>query len=243
MPRFYCPQPLALGATVDLPESVAHHLHVVRLQPGAALTLFDGHGGQYRATLVETGKKRASASVDAFDDIDAELPYAVTLAQGLPEGSKMDWIVEKAVELGVAAVQPLAAQRSVVRLAGERLEKRQAHWQGVIESASEQSGRNRLAQLLPLAEFRRWVDMAPDAQQPRILLSPRGTESLAGWAQANVPQALTLLVGPEGGFSPEEEDAAIAAGALPLTMGPRVLRTETAALAAMAMLAGIWGGM
>ncbi len=243
MPRFYCPQPLTVGATVDLPESVAHHLHVVRLQPGAALTLFDGRGGQYRATLVETGKKRASASVDAFDDIDAELPYAVTLAQGLPEGSKMDWIVEKAVELGVAAVQPLAAQRSVVRLSGERLEKRQAHWQGVIESASEQSGRNRLAQLLPLAEFRRWIDMAPDAQQPRILLSPRGTESLAGWAQANAPQPITLLVGPEGGFSPEEEDAAIAAGALPLTMGPRVLRTETAALAAMAMLAGIWGGM
>ena len=246
MPRFYCPQPLAAGATVDLPESVAHHLHVVRLQPGAALTLFDGRGGQYRATLLETGKKRASAAVDAFDAIDVELPYAVTLAQGLPEGAKMDWIVEKAVELGVAAVQPLAAQRSVVRLSGDRLEKRQAHWQGVIESASEQSGRNRLAQLLPLAEFRRWIDTPPagtQPQQPRILLSPRGTESLAGWAQANPAQALTLLVGPEGGFSPEEEDAAIAAGALPLTMGPRVLRTETAALAAMAMLAGIWGGM
>lgn len=246
MPRFYCPQPLAAGATVDLPESVAHHLHVVRLQPGAALTLFDGRGGQYRATLLETGKKRASAAVDAFDDIDVELPYAVTLAQGLPEGAKMDWIVEKAVELGVAAVQPLAAQRSVVRLSGDRLDKRQAHWQSVIESASEQSGRNRLAQLLPLAEFRRWIDTPPagtQPPQPRILLSPRGTESLAGWAQANPAQVLTLLVGPEGGFSPEEEDAAIAAGALPLTMGPRVLRTETAALAAMAMLAGIWGGM
>ncbi|MCC2961462.1 16S rRNA (uracil(1498)-N(3))-methyltransferase [Massilia sp. IC2-278] len=245
MPRFYCPQPLAAGATVDLPESVAHHLHVVRLQPGAALTLFDGRGGQYRATLLETGKKRASATVDAFDAIDVELPYAVTLAQGLPEGAKMDWIVEKAVELGVAAVQPLAAQRSVVRLSGDRLDKRQAHWQGVIESASEQSGRNRLAQLLPLAEFRRWIDTPAAGQppQPRILLSPRGTESLAGWAQANPAQALTLLVGPEGGFSPEEEDAAIAAGALPLAMGPRVLRTETAALAAMAMLAGIWGGM
>jgi len=246
MPRFYCPQPLAAGATVDLPESVAHHLHVVRLQPGAALTLFDGRGGQYRATLLETGKKRASAAVDAFDAIDVELPYAVTLAQGLPEGAKMDWIVEKAVELGVAAVQPLAAQRSVVRLSGDRLDKRQAHWQSVIESASEQSGRNRLAQLLPLAEFRRWIDTPPagtQPPQPRILLSPRGTESLAGWAQANPAQALTLLVGPEGGFSPEEEDAAMAAGALPLTMGPRVLRTETAALAAMAMLAGIWGGM
>ena len=245
MPRFYCPQPLAAGATVDLPESVAHHLHVVRLQPGAALTLFDGRGGQYRATLLEVGKKRASASVDAFDDIDVELPYPVTLAQGLPEGAKMDWIVEKAVELGVAAVQPLAAQRSVVRLSGERAEKRQAHWQGVIESASEQSGRNRLAQLLPLAEFRRWIGTPqPQAQaQARILLSPRGTQSLASWAGEQAPQPLTLLVGPEGGFSPEEEDAAIAAGALPLTMGPRVLRTETAALAALAMLAGIWGGM
>ena len=243
MPRFYSSQPLTVGAAVDLPESVAHHLHVVRLQPGAALTLFDGRGGQYRASLLEVGKKRASASVDAFDAIDVELPWAVTLAQGLPEGSKMDWIVEKAVELGVAAVQPLAAQRSVVRLSGERLEKRQAHWQGVIESASEQSGRNRLAQLLPLTEFRRWIDTAPQSPQPRILLSPRGTQSLAGWAQANAPQALTLLVGPEGGFSAEEEDAAIAAGALPLTMGPRVLRTETAGLAALALLAGAWGGV
>jgi len=243
MPRFYCSQPLAVGATVDLPESVAHHLHVVRLQPGAVLTLFDGRGGEYRASLLEAGKKRASVTVEAFDAVDVELPYAVTLAQGLPEGSKMDWIVEKAVELGVAAVQPLAAQRSVVKLSGERAEKRQVHWQGVIESASEQSGRNRLAQLLPLTEFRRWIDAPQAGVGPRILLSPRGTQSLAAWAGAQGPQPLTLLVGPEGGFSPEEEDAAIAAGALPLSMGPRVLRTETAALAAMAMLAGIWGGM
>ena len=241
MPRFYCPQPLALGATVDLPESVAYHLHVVRLQPGAALTLFDGGGGQYRATLVETGKKRASASVDAFDDIDAELPYAVTLAQGLPEGSKMDWIVEKAVELGVAAVQPLAAQRSVVRLSGERLEKRQAHWQGVIESASEQSGRNRLAQLHPLADVGPWLAAPLDGV--RILLSPRATESLAGWARGNAPQAVTFLIGPEGGLTPQEEAAAVAAGALSLSMGPRVLRTETAGLAALAVLAGAWGGV
>ena len=177
MPRFYCPQPLAVGATVDLPESVAHHLHVVRLQPGAALTLFDGRGGQYRATLLETGKKRASATVDAFDAIDVELPYAVTLAQGLPEGAKMDWIVEKAVELGVAAVQPLAAQRSVVRLSGDRLDKRQAHWQSVIESASEQSGRNRLAQLLPLAEFRRWIEALPDKMDVDAVPTPTITAS------------------------------------------------------------------
>jgi len=241
MPRFYCPQPLVVGATVDLPEAVAHHLHVVRLQPGAALTLFNGEGGQFRATVVETGKRRATASIDAFEDVEAEAPYSVTLAQGLPEGSKMDWIVEKAVELGVAAIQPLAAQRSVVRLSGERAEKRQAHWQGVIVSASEQCGRNRLAALQPLADVGPWL-AAPSASV-RILLSPRATESLAAWARANAAQPVTLLIGPEGGLSPQEEDAAVAAGALSLSMGPRVLRTETAGLAALALLAGAWGGV
>ncbi|MGH8853831.1 MAG: 16S rRNA (uracil(1498)-N(3))-methyltransferase [Telluria sp.] len=241
MPRFFCPHPLAAGITVDLPESVAHHLHVVRMQPGAPLTLFDGRGGQYAAVLADIGKKRASASVGPHEAVEAELPYAVTLAQGLPEGSKMDWIIEKAVELGVAHIAPLAARRSVVKLLGERAEKRHAHWQGVIESASEQCGRNRLATLAPVAEFGRWLAAAPD--QPRILLSPRATLSLAGWAQRNGPQALTLVVGPEGGFTEEEEAAALAAGALALSIGPRVLRTETAALAALAMLGGLWNGM
>lgn len=243
MPRFYSPQPLTSGATVDLPDSIVHHLHVVRMQPGEALTLFDGRGGQYAATLLEIGKKRASAVVGVHEPVEVELPYAVTLAQGLPEGSKMDWIIEKAVELGVAAVQPLAARRSVVRLSGERAEKRHAHWQGVIEAASEQCGRNRLAALSPVADFGRWLACAPSPAQPRILLSPRATQSLAGWAQANGPQALTLMVGPEGGFTGEEEDAALASGALMLSIGPRVLRTETAALAALALLNGVWGGM
>ena len=241
MPRFYCPQPLAAGATIDLPESVAHHLHVIRMQPGAALTLFDGRGGQYAAELAEVGKKRASAAVLAHEAVEVELPYAVTLAQGLPEGSKMDWIIEKAVELGVAKVEPLAAQRSVVRLSGERAEKRHAHWLGVIEAASEQCGRNRLAQLSPVSDYGRWL--AAPSPAPRILLSPRATRSLAQWAQAGGPQALTLMVGPEGGFTREEEDAALAAGALALSIGPRVLRTETAALAALAMLGGLWGGL
>ena len=241
MPRFYCPQPLRPGATVDLPESVAHHLHVVRLQPGAALTLFDGRGGQYAATLSEIGKRRASALIKEHEPVEVELPYSVTLAQGLPEGSKMDWIIEKAVELGVAAVQPLAAQRSVVRLSGERAEKRHLHWQGVIVAASEQSGRNRLAQLSPVSDLKPWL--ATPSNGPRILLSPRATQSLAGWAAANVPQNLTLLVGPEGGLTREEEDMALAAGAIALAMGPRVLRTETAALAALAVLGGAWGAM
>ncbi|TFW34221.1 16S rRNA (uracil(1498)-N(3))-methyltransferase [Massilia horti] len=238
MPRFFCPQPIAVGSTVDLPEAVAHHLHVVRMQIGEEVVLFNGEGGQYRAVLAEIGKKRASATVAAFDPVEVELPYPVTLAQGLPEGSKMDWIIEKAVELGVAAIQPLAAQRSVVRLAGERLEKRHAHWEGVIVAASEQSGRNRLAQLEQLAEFNRFLKAG--ATTPRILFSPRATESLSSWARSTLPQALTILVGPEGGFTEQEEQAAIDAGALPLSLGPRVLRTETAGLAALAMLAATW---
>jgi 16S rRNA (uracil1498-N3)-methyltransferase len=239
MPRFYCPQPLPAGAIVDLPEAVAHHLHVVRQQPGDEVLLFNGEGGQVRARLVEIGKRRASAEVVAVEMVEVELPYSITLAQGLPEGSsKMDWIVEKAVELGVAAIQPLAAARSVVKLSGERAEKRQAHWEGVIVAASEQSGRNRLAVVAPLQEFGRYI--AQPAEGPRILLSPRATQSLAAWARATPPCPVTLLIGPEGGFSAAEEDAAIAAGALALSMGPRVLRTETAGLAALATLNAVW---
>lgn len=239
MPRFYCPQPLAAGAVVDLPEAVAHHLFVVRMQPGDTLTLFDGRGGQYRASLLDSGKKRASARVEEHQAIDLDLPYALTLAQGLPEGSKMDWIIEKAVELGAAGIVPLAAQRSVVRLSAERAEKRHAHWQGVIVAASEQCGRNRLAQLAPPMDFERFV-AAQDAQ-PRILFSPRATQSLADWARAAGPQAVTLMVGPEGGFSEHEEQMAIRAGTLALSLGPRVLRTETAGLAAIAALNALWG--
>jgi 16S rRNA (uracil1498-N3)-methyltransferase len=239
MPRFYCPLPLPAGAIVDLPETVAHHLHVVRQQPGDEVLLFNGEGGQVRARLVEIGKRRASAEVFALEPVEVELPYSVTLAQGLPEGSsKMDWIVEKAVELGVAAIQPLAAARSVVKLSGERAEKRQAHWEGVIVAASEQSGRNRLARLEALQDFGRYI--AQPAQGPRILLSPRATQSLAAWARATPPCPVTLLIGPEGGFSAAEEEAAIAAGALALSMGPRVLRTETAGLAALATLNAMW---
>jgi 16S rRNA (uracil1498-N3)-methyltransferase len=159
----------------------------------------------------------------------------------LPEGSKMDWIIEKAVELGVAGIQPLAAQRSVVRLSAERAEKRHAHWQGVIVAASEQCGRNRLAQLAPVIDARRWFEQ-PD-EGPRILFSPRATQSLAQWARATQPQAVTVMVGPEGGFSAEEEDYAVQRGAVALSLGPRVLRTETAALAAVSAINACWGGM
>ncbi|MEJ7806130.1 MAG: 16S rRNA (uracil(1498)-N(3))-methyltransferase [Telluria sp.] len=241
MPRFYCPTPLIPGLAVDLPAHVAHHMHVLRLQPGAELRLFNGDGAEYLAHLDSVDKRRAGATVKAQVARDVELPYEVTLAQALPEASKMDWIIEKAVELGVAAIQPLAATRCVVRLTGERAEKKAAHWQGVIIAASEQSGRNRLARLAPVDDFHAWT--AQQALHKRIILSPRAGQSLADWAKHQPPQAIALMVGPEGGFTAQEEDAAVKHGALTLAMGPRILRTETAALAALAALGALWGAM
>jgi 16S rRNA (uracil1498-N3)-methyltransferase len=241
MPRFFCPHPLALGALITLPDAAAHHVQVLRLAPGDIVTLFNGEGGEYSASLVALEKKRVSAEVKAFNPREAELPFALTLAQALPEASKMDWIIEKAVELGAAGIQPLAAQRCVVRLSGERAEKRHAHWRGIIVAASEQSGRNHLAHLGQLNELNQWTDQQD--MHRRVILTPRAEQSLADWARHQAPQALTLMVGPEGGFTDAEENLAVARGALALSMGPRILRTETAGLSAIAVLNGFWGGM
>ncbi|RFP08930.1 MULTISPECIES: 16S rRNA (uracil(1498)-N(3))-methyltransferase [unclassified Duganella] len=241
MPRFYISQPLAIGQLVSLPEAVAHHIQVLRLAPGELVTLFNGEGGEYSATLSEIGKRHVSVEVKTHQPREVELPFGITLAQALPEASKMDWIIEKAIELGVSGVQPLAAQRCVVRLSAERAEKKMAHWQGIIESASEQSGRNRLAQLAPLQDYKQWITQQD--MHRRIILTPRAEQSLADWARHQSPQAVTLVIGPEGGLSDAEENLAIQHGALPLTMGPRILRTETAGLSAAAILSGLWGGM
>ncbi|MBV6325103.1 16S rRNA (uracil(1498)-N(3))-methyltransferase [Duganella violaceipulchra] len=241
MPRFYISQPLAIGQLVSLPEAVAHHIQVLRLAPGELVTLFNGQGGEYSATLSEIGKRHVSVEVKTHQPREVELPFGITLAQALPEASKMDWIIEKAIELGVSGVQPLAAQRCVVRLSAERAEKKMAHWQGIIESASEQSGRNRLAQLAPLQDYKQWITQQD--MHRRIILTPRAGQSLADWARHQSPQAVTLVIGPEGGLSDAEENLAIQHGALPLAMGPRILRTETAGLSAAAILSGLWGGM
>lgn len=241
MPRFYCPQPLAIGAVIALPEHIAHHLQVLRTAVGARITLFNGDGGEYTATLAALDKKRGSAEIKTFSPREAELPYSVQLAQALPEASKMDWIVEKAVELGAAAIQPLAAQRCVVRLSAERAAKKMTHWQGIIASAAEQSGRNRLAQLAEPIGFDDWV--AQRDLHLRVLFSPRAEQSLSAWARHHPPQSLTLAIGPEGGFTEREENAACAQGVLLLSIGTRVLRTETAGLAALAALNAVWGEM
>jgi 16S rRNA (uracil1498-N3)-methyltransferase len=241
MPRFFCPQSLAVGQLLALPEAVAHHVHVLRLAPGDLITVFNGEGGEYTAALVEAGRRSVSVEIKAHQPREVELPFAITLAQALPEGSKMDWIIEKAIELGVSGLQPLAAQRCVVRLSAERAEKKLEHWRGIIVSASEQSGRNRLAQLAPPQDYKHWITQQD--MHRRIILTPRAGQSLADWARHQGPQAVTLVVGPEGGLSEQEEDLALRHGALPLAMGPRILRTETAALAAVSMLSAAWGGL
>jgi 16S rRNA (uracil1498-N3)-methyltransferase len=241
MPRFFYPAPLSIGSVIDLPETVAHHVFVLRLQTGDTIQLFNGEGGCYVASIVEIAKKRASAELKVFLPEEVELPYSLTLAQALPEGSKMDWIIEKAMELGISSIQPLASQRCVVRLSAERAEKKLSHWEGIIVAAAEQSGRNRLAHLSAPLDLGKWLGQQ-DIHQ-RIMLSPRADQSLAEWTRHRAPQAVSLLIGPEGGFTEEEEDMATRQGVIALSMGPRILRTETAGLAAIAAINAAWGGM
>ncbi len=247
-PRFYVEAALAADADLELPDPVVRHVQVLRLAPGDAITLFDGHGGSHAATLVEIGKRHAVARVGTHDRAEAESPFRVTLAQGLAGGDKMDWLIEKSVELGVAAIQPLQAGRSVVRLSGERAARRQAHWQALVEAACEQCGRNRLPVVSPVANLDAWLaGMAGAADAgARLLVSPRAEASLPAFAvehrQALLAHGVTLLIGPEGGLAPDEEDAALRAGFTAVSLGPRILRTETAGLACLAALNAILGG-
>ncbi|MEN9868609.1 MAG: hypothetical protein RL748_4199 [Pseudomonadota bacterium] len=241
MPRFFCPQTLEVGATIELPEKVAHHVQVLRLGVDTTITLFNGEGGEYSARLLSLGKKRAQAEIKIHHPVEIELPWALTLAQALPEGSKMDWIVEKAVELGAFGVQALSSQRSVVRLSDERAQKKREHWQNIVEASSEQCGRNRLMRLPEPRSFHDWISQQ-DLHR-RIMLSPRAMHSLSDWARHHPPQALTVVIGPEGGFTETEENNALQHGALMLSLGPRVLRTETGGMAALTVLNAIWGGI
>ena len=224
---------------LTLPEAVSHHIQVLRLNEGDLITLFNGAGGEYSASIARIEKKRVHALLKAFSDREAEPAHGLALAQALPEGSKMDWVIEKAVELGATAIQPLISSRSVVRLSDDRAAKKMSHWQGIMASAAEQCGRNRLPHLGEPLSFTSWI--AQQDLHRRILLSPRGSQSLSSWARHQPPQAVTLIIGPEGGLAPAEEDSAIAQGALCLSLGERVLRTETAGLAAMAALQALWG--
>lgn len=198
-PRFFCDAPLSAGARIALPEALAHHaIRVLRLRAGESVALFNGQGGEYPAVLEIEGKA-GFAQLGAFDPREAELAGRITLVQGLPAGDKMDWVVEKAVELGAARVCPIAAQRSVLQLSGPRLEKRVAHWQRIAQSASEQCGRNRLMAVDAPVTLADWLTQP--AEGLRLLCHPEADADLAGRLGATPGlQSLTLLVGPEGGL-------------------------------------------
>ncbi|AXE29750.1 16S rRNA (uracil(1498)-N(3))-methyltransferase [Chromobacterium phragmitis] len=238
MPRFYLDAELAAGQQLSLPDAVVRHIQVLRLNAGDAITLFNGRGGEYHAALTSVLKRDAQCVIERFDEVSRETPLWLGLAQGISSGDKMEFTLQKGVEMGVAVFQPIAAGRSVVKLSGERADKRVARWQEIVISACEQSGRNTVPQVLPILTLSEWLAQRQQADV-RLVLSPRGDRSLAELAER--PARSWLMVGPEGGFSGPEEDAALAAGWTPLKLGPRILRTETAALAAVGAMQAVWG--
>ena len=236
--RLYCDLALSPGAEIALPEAVARHaVTVLRLQAGDTLKLFNGEGGEYRASLVAVSKREARVRLLEFDATERESPVDITLALGISAGERMDYSLQKATELGVTAIQPLATERSVVKLAGERADKRLQHWQHVVIAACEQCGRNRVPIVAPVQKL--FVFLAAVARGKRLLLlSPDAATPLK-----RVPPAagVVLLIGAEGGLAPGEYQAAAASGFEPVSLGPRILRTETAPVAALAVLQALWG--
>ncbi len=236
-PRFFSPEALpregAFPRHVTLGEEVAGHLRVLRMATGDAVRVFDGNGGEFAGVIESIGKREAHLLLAKHDPVERESPLAVTLVQSLATGDKMDWVVQKAVELGVTAIQPVDSARATVRLSAERAAKRLEHWRGIVIAACEQCGRNRLPKVREVGDFSTWLSRPGEGT--RLLLHPGGGESLLALA-ASKPGPLTLLVGPEGGFDDGEVALAQRRGALLATLGPRVLRTETAGIAALAAL-------
>lgn len=241
-PRFFVPMTVVPGTTLALPRDVAHHILVRRLAPGAEIVLFNGHGGEFTAEISDIGKHDVIVVTKAFVEREVELPYPVLLAQGISSADNMDWTIEKATEVGASAVVPLEAERSVVRLNAERAQKRHAHWSAVVRAACEQCGRNTLPSIYPIQPVRDFV--AGHRARLKLIASPRARLSLVEWARRTPAEdrlGLTLMIGPEGGWSDSEEAAALDAGFTPVSLGGRVLRTETAGAVAIAMLQAIWG--
>jgi len=235
-PRFFVETPLTGSPSeLILAPGAARHVQVLRLQPGAALTLFDGSGDEWSAELLRMGRSEVAVRLLDRHSVARELPFAVTLAVVMPANDRMDGIVEKATELGAAVIQPLVSERSVLRLAAERADKKVAHWQGVAIAACEQSGRAVLPQVAPVLSLSAWLKQlgAPQPDQRRWLLSPTAAQAIA----AQSPAAQTLVLsGPEGGLSPAEEQAARDQGFIAIQLGPRILRADTAPLAVLGWL-------
>jgi 16S rRNA (uracil1498-N3)-methyltransferase len=234
--------PLAEGRHTDLPEGAARHaVKALRLRVGDAVTLFSGAGGAYAAKISSIERLRVCAEVLAWHDQECESPLNITLVQALQAGEKMDLTVQKAVELGVSAIVPVTSRRSVVRLEGERALRRVEHWRGVAASACEQCGRNRVPDVSALAGLERWLAQPAATGVRRLMLAPGAPHTLVTLPPPLPAERIELLIGAEGGLAPEEMQAAVQAGFVGIRLGPRVLRTETAGLAALAAMQCLWG--
>ena len=239
--RVHAAQPLSAGAEVALPEAAAHHVaRVLRLRPGAPLVLFDGSGADFRAEIVAVEGDRVRARVVERTAGLRESPLGITLVQAVSRGERMDWTLQKATELGVRAIQPVLSARSVVRLDGQQAAKKHRHWQAIVAGACEQCGRSVLPEVRPPLDLPRFLAEVPREGQ-RLVLSPTGPGSLAGLP--GMAARVELLIGPEGGLDDAELAAAERAGFAPVRLGPRVLRTETAGIAALAVLQALWGDL
>ena len=245
--RFYANLALLPGSSLILPEQAARHVQVLRFQPGDGLTLFNGQGngqpgseGEFQATVERMGRSDVQVMVGSYTATAREAGRAIHLAVCMPANDRMDWLVEKATELGVTSIQPLMSERSVLRLKGERAEKKLAHWRAAAAAACEQCGRNRLPVIHEAIGLNEWLRASMKQEfvaGTRLLLSLQpGTRPLAEAVANTQDSALTFLNGPEGGLNPAEESAAIECGFVPMTLGPRVLRAETAPLACLAFL-------
>ncbi|MBC7482121.1 MAG: 16S rRNA (uracil(1498)-N(3))-methyltransferase [Rhizobacter sp.] len=238
LPRFFVDQALRSDESLSLPAGPARHVQVLRLQPGAEITLFDSHGGEWGATVTRMGRSEVVVQVCTCEAVDRELALPVLIALGMPANERMDTVVEKATELGACGIQPLLCERSVLRLSGERAVKKVAHWQAVAVSACEQSGRTQVPRVAPVATLTDWLRGLPPVAEAGMARWMLGFRDAVPLDALMVPAAgVVCLSGPEGGLSPAEEDAARGAGFVAVSLGPRVLRADTAPLAVLGHLA------
>lgn len=251
-PRFYYHEQITVGQSIELPAETIHHaVNVLRLQKDCKVTLFNGKGGEFLASIKHISKKAVLVFIEKFVQVEHESPLQITLAQSICTNIKMDLIVRKSVELGVTNIQPVVAKRSLIRLSGKRMIKRVSHWQQIVVSACEQCGRNSVPRVLLPVDLQGWLSRHKarkkelsneNKEDLYLLLSPIAEKGLRDFSKdLSVVTDLTLLVGPEGGLISEETTDALIAGFSPLRLGSRILRTESAALAAISALQTIWG--
>jgi len=237
VPRFFAPVQLSPGAEIELPERVAHHCAVLRLRRGDAVTLFTGEGGEFSAELTRISRGDTRACVISRQTPERESPLAIALAQCVSSGDRMDATLQKSTELGVSRIVPIVSERSVVRLSSNRADRRVDHWRNVVIAACEQCGRNHVPEVAAITDFAAFLNQT-GGDGLRVLLVPDSDRDLK---QLEPPREVTLLVGPEGGLAPDERQRAERSGFVPIRFGPRVLRTETAPLAAIAAMQALWG--